>query len=162
MGKSKTVKCRWTHCRHESRDIPREEAVLGDNGYYYHKDCLEEKKKINEIVDFWGENIDPLVNYGQLRNIINNLIYKKNVEPDYILYTVKLGYSEHWLHYPQGLYRSLDNFKRHEDWKKSVEKQSTTEDVEIKADNPYEKKSSTTFTYEANKKRGFSQMLGAV
>lgn len=162
MGKSKTVKCRWTHCRHESKDIPREDAVLGDNGCYYHKDCLEEKEKIKKIVDFWGENIDPLVNYSQLRGIINNLIYKKNIEPDYIFYTVRLGCKEGWLHYPQGLYRSLDNFKRHDDWRRSVEAQKIPEEVEIKADDPYAKKSTTGFNYGANKKRGFSQMLGAV
>lgn len=160
MGKSKTVKCQWKHCRHESKDVPREDAVRADNGKYYHKDCLEEKQKIDEIINFWGTKINPLVNYGQLHSVLNNLIYKKNVEPDYIFYTVKLGQKEGWLHYPQGLYRSVDNFKRHEDWKKSVEAQRIPKEVEIKADDPY--KVTTEFHYTANKKRGFSQMLGVV
>ena len=36
--KENIVKCRYSHCKHDTKEIPKDEAYKNGNAYY-HKDC---------------------------------------------------------------------------------------------------------------------------
>lgn len=79
--------CGYKHCREDSK-IPASEAVLIGNRRY-HKRCASDKEKIIEIRDLYIENIDDKVPIAELVSVLNQLIFKKNVDIDYMLFAIK-------------------------------------------------------------------------
>ena len=113
------MKCRWTHCSHESKDIPRGEAVkIGSS--YYHADCVHEKQTIDEILKLWSERIDPNPVWNQLRSVVNTLIYKQHMSVDFIKFAV-LYDTEHGHHvrYAPGLYYLVKDVAIQKVWERS-------------------------------------------
>lgn len=106
-----TVKCRFSGCEHlhETKDIPKEEAVKSGNSYF-HKDCYQTKEDIKEVIDLFKNNINPNPVYSQLQSVIRNIVFNKKLGSDFLLFGLKY-YIEHniTLNYPQGLYYVIQN-----------------------------------------------------
>lgn len=150
-------KCRWTHCKHDSRDIPNGEEVHGNGSAYYHKDCWDQKTTIDSILTTWSENIDAFVNMATLRSIVNNLVFKRGYDEHYILYLVKIGAREKWLHYPYGLYKVVSQQRFIDDFNSMKAKQKI-KDIKQEEVGGYEV--DTGFKYGGGKKKGFGRILG--
>ena len=73
MAKEKIYKCRYNHCKHETKDVLASEAVKEGNRYY-HKDCYKTKEDINKIVELFSEHVNPNVVFAVLRKVINIIV----------------------------------------------------------------------------------------
>lgn len=104
-----TVKCRYKYCKHESQDIPRDQAVSVGRAYY-HADCLKESREKKEIVDLFLEKVNPNSPPQQLWRTVNDLVGKKGHDSEFILFGLKY-YINHKikLSYPGGLYYVVAN-----------------------------------------------------
>lgn len=87
----KIVKCRYSRCSHSSKELPIEEAVLFGKGSYYHKDCFKQNDEIKQIIDTFKLYVDPMVVVMQLRSVINNIIFEKFIDSEYLLFAVKFA-----------------------------------------------------------------------
>ena len=80
--KIKIVKCRYSHCLHESKELNAEDAVKVGKSAYYHKDCCQTKENIAEIADTFVKRVDKNVAYPLLTKTINNIVFNKKVDSD--------------------------------------------------------------------------------
>lgn len=124
------MKCRYSHCLHETKDIAEGEEVLVGKGTYYHKDCYELKESIKAIIDYYVENFDKDPIYAQLTKTINNIVFHKNKTPAFVLYA--LHYAK-WAHiplrHPAGIYYLIKDDKIITAWKSTVAKKKAAEEV---------------------------------
>lgn len=127
----KTVKCRYSHCPHPDDVRPPEEMVRGNGNAYYHKECAHERDVISNMVDYYLEKVDNRVTVAQLRNVINNIVFKKKVSADelffYIQYTINTGKK---INSPYTLHYLIDNKKLQSEYKKFLESTKPAFDVE--------------------------------
>ena len=117
----KTVKCRYSHCNrfHDTKDIPIEEAVLSGKNQYYHPDCYKESVTMRNIIDMFQKYINEHVVFSSLRQVINNIIYDKNCEADFLEFGLKYYIKNHIpLNYPGGLYYVIQNKDVNKAWNK--------------------------------------------
>lgn len=85
----KIVKCRYSRCNHDLKELPIEDAILSGKGSYYHKDCFKQNEEIKQIIDVFKIYIDPMVVIVQLRSVINNIVFDKCIDSEYLLFAVK-------------------------------------------------------------------------
>ena len=81
------MKCRWSHCKHGG-EVDKSEAVQVGSAYY-HKDCYTEKKSIEDISAVYTERVDPNPIIPAIRKVINDLVFNKGYDAEYLLYAVK-------------------------------------------------------------------------
>lgn len=153
-NKQKLVKCRYTHCRHPNDLKPPSEMVRGGGTTYYHRDCGKERDIINRIVEYYRDNIDGRVTVAQLRNVINNIIFKKGVPAEELLFDITYVHnSGRKINSPYSLHYIIDNKKVQNEYKKYIQKQSAKVDVSKVAT-----AKETTFKTKA-KGNGFSDIF---
>lgn len=157
MAKADIKKCAYTHCKHDNKEIDiKNDAYELEKGRYYHPDCKHEKDTIAEIIDFWYRNIDEHVIFNQLVKILNRIIYKENVDPDYILYALKKKYK--YLNHPPGLIYAIRDKSVMKDWefeKKLKAFNETKDSVKI------EDNEGSSFVYkESSGKKSFGDIFG--
>lgn len=146
------VICKYANCLHNDREIEKENAVKSGSAYY-HKDCLQTRDDIKEIIRLFKEHINPNPVYAQLQSVIKNIIFIKGIQSDFLLFGLRY-YIEHKipLNYPQGLYYVIQNKdvanaynkSKIKDVKKSVE---ITEQTEVQ------------FKHIPTKNSGFADIL---
>lgn len=152
---SKTYKCAFKHCQHESCDVPQDEAVKVGNRYM-HPDCAEKSEYIIKARDFYYENVSNTVVVKQLVSVINNLVVKKSIDPKYLYFALEYAVSNKIsLRSPYGLHYLVDNNRIKDAWnkKKSAEiARKIKEEAEEIDINPVTKNS---FNYSTQKESGF-------
>ena len=87
MNKPKIYKCAYTNCRCDE-ELTSENAVKYGNRYY-HAVCFENKTAINEITQYYVDNVCSTVVMAQLGKAVKDIIFKKNVEPRFLLFAIK-------------------------------------------------------------------------
>lgn len=108
--KIKMVQCRYPKCMklHETTELPVDEAVKGGSRSYYHPDCYHTMQTVNEIKDLFYRNIDSTITgkqIGQLVSIVNNMIFSKGIDVDYIKFALQffINNKPGKLRYPGGI-----------------------------------------------------------
>ena len=154
VKKSDKVLCVFKHCKHESREITREEAVKISNKYY-HADCAKNKKNIEIAIEMFEKYINPNPVYVQLRAVINNILFVKNVDSDFLIFALQYYIDKKIpLRYPQGLYYVVQNQEAKEAFdKKSLE---TYKNIKVELNDVKE----VEFTHRPAKQKGFADILG--
>lgn len=124
MAKQKIVKCRYSHCEHSSRELPREEAVqIGKT--FMHKDCAKKSQLIIDIRDFYYEHISNTVVMKNLVAVINNIVFKKHVDPEYLLYVLHYANDNRLeIKSPYSLHYLIDNARIKKSWNKKNEEKA--------------------------------------
>lgn len=150
-------KCSWKHCQHENRDINGEDFYTDDGIVFYHNDCHEQMQIINKIIEIWHKNIDSIASESTLKSVINKLVYDKKYDVQYILYVVNIGSREGWLHYPYGLYKSVNNRELMNNYN-DIKAKELIKGIPQKRVDDY--KSETCFKFFNKQKRGFSRIIG--
>ena len=147
-----TAICKYSHCLHSNREIEKEKAVRVGNAYY-HSDCLKTKEDIKEIVNLFKTHINPNPVYAQLQSVINNIIFVKKVQSDFLLFGLRY-YIEHKipLNYPQGLYYVIQN----KDVANAYNKAKTKE---IKKSVEITDQAETQFKFVPTKNKGFADII---
>ena len=118
MAKTKYYKCGFRHCQHESCEVSQDEAVrVGTR--YYHEDCAQIYKNIEEIKQLYYTKISNTVVMPQLISVVNNIIFKKHVDSNYLLFALKYAVNtKRKINYPQGLHYLIDDYRIKEAWNK--------------------------------------------
>lgn len=118
MAKAKVYKCGFCHCQHESCEISQDEAVKIRNRYF-HKDCAETYNNIEEIKRLYYEKISNTVVMPQLIRVVNDIIFKKHVDSNYLLFALKYAINtRRTINYPLGLHYLIDDYRIKNAWKK--------------------------------------------
>ena len=105
--------------------------VRGNGNFYYHKECAHEREILTNMVDYYLEKVDNRVTVAQLRNVINNIVFKKKVSADelffYIQYAVNTGKK---INSPYTLHYLIDNKKLQSEYAKHLESTKPAIDIE--------------------------------
>lgn len=127
----KTVKCRYSHCPFPDDVRPPNEMVKGKGNTYYHQACAHERDKIAEIVDYYMNNIDDRVTVAQLRNVINNIVFKKNVSADELFFDIWYTKTNNGkINSPYSLHYLIANKKLQAEYKKHLENKKPVVDID--------------------------------
>ena len=147
-----TAICKYSHCLHDNREIEKRKAIRPGNSYY-HSDCFKTKEDIKEIVNLFKAHINANPVYAQLQSVINNIIFVKKVQSDFLLFGLRY-YIEHKipLNYPQGLYYVIQN----KDVANAYNKAKTKE---IKKSVEITDQAETQFKFVPTKNKGFADII---
>ena len=147
-----TAICKYSHCLHDNREIEKRKAIRVGNSYY-HSDCFKTKEDIKEIVNLFKAHINANPVYAQLHSVINNIIFVKKVQSDFLLFGLRY-YIEHKipLNYPQGLYYVIQN----KDVANAYNKAKTKE---IKKSVEITDQAETQFKFVPTKNKGFADII---
>lgn len=153
MSPEKTYKCAFKHCKHEDENIPQFEAIKV-GGRYMHEDCAKISENIAKIRDIYYEKISNTVVVKQLVSVINTLVFKKNIDSEYLLFALNYAVTNKTpLKSPYGLHYLVDNNRIKEAWKKkqssNIRKQIESEDI------VFEEQKQTSFNFTVEKNTGF-------
>ena len=151
-----TVKCRLKHCLHESRELPRDQAVKVGSSYY-HSDCYQTNKNIREIADIFSKKINPNVVFAELNRVVNTIVYDRGIDSGLLLFGLNY-YIEHGknLNYPQGLYYVIQNKEVVREYKRYKERAMVKEVKELVS---IEEESEDKFTHIPTKTNSFADIL---
>lgn len=118
MAKEIIYKCSFKHCSHASCEISQDEAVRIGNRYF-HRDCAKTRNNIEEIKRLYYEKISNTVVMSQLLSSVNNIIFRKNVDSEYLLYALRYAIEHNIkLNSPYGLHYLIDDYKIRQAWTK--------------------------------------------
>ena len=147
-----TAICKYSHCLHDNREIEKRKAIRVGNSYY-HSDCFKTKEDIKEIVNLFKVHINANPVYAQLQSVINNIIFVKKIQSDFLLFGLRY-YIEHKipLNYPQGLYYVIQN-------KDVTNAYNKTKAKEIKKSVEITEQTETEFKFVPTKNKGFSDII---
>lgn len=145
------MKCKYAHCKHQSREINKAEAIKCGS-VYYHTDCYKEIETIRQIIDVYVNTVDDNPSFSELRKIINQIVYKQGVSPEFLLFA--LTHSS--IHYPAGLFYIVKDQEMLKAWDIEKKKQ-TIKDSQFDATANYEEDSS--FNYKHTNTSSFLRIL---
>lgn len=164
MAKQKTYKCSYKHCKHSSPLISEDESPVKVGSRYMHEDCAKNQENITAIRDLYFNEVSNTVVMSQLVNVINNIIFNKNVDSDYLLFALKyaLKYkiqikSPYTLHY-------IIDYKRIKDaWQSKIANEKAEqikEKMKISDDEINRISEKNTFVFTPSNNQGFANIFG--
>lgn len=129
--KPKMVNCRYPKCHflHESTELLKDEAVQGGKQKnYYHPDCYHTMQTVNKIRDLFYTEIDTTLTskqIGSLVSTINNIVFTKGVDVDYLLFAVNyfIKNKPGALKHPPGLHYIIQDDEVKAAWKKEKDRE---------------------------------------
>ena len=163
------LKCRFSKCSclHNSTDVNRDEAVQGDNGFYYHPDCFAIKDMVDKTCNFFVENINGELTSKQiiqLRSVVYKLIFENHHDVKYIYFCVWYmnKYQPGKLKFPGGLYYVVQRKDIETAWNKLQTKKQIKEKQEEEKHTQTElfEDGEKTFHFIQDKPVGFADILG--
>lgn len=80
-------KCGYSHCFHNGQKVKSSEAVKIGNKYY-HWDCAATKQEIDDIRNIYLDEIDNTASFPILSRVLNDLVFKYDMDIDYIRFAV--------------------------------------------------------------------------
>ncbi len=113
---------------------------MQSKGHWYHKECFEMKKGIEDVANMFLDRIDPNPDFPSLRRIINDLVVKENYDPKFLMFAIDYCLKNKWnLRYPAGLRYVAKNKEARAAWdslqkvaiKREVEAQRSLTETEI-------------------------------
>lgn len=168
--KADIKKCRYSHCKHDIKDIDiscDEYVVKGS--MYYHKDCYkaklncewkDEKTKKDLVIirDLWYENISKTVVYSQLYRILNDYI-ERGVESEYLVFVMRYCLDHKCkLNYPNGFKFYVDRQEIKDAYAKSKIQKIDSSRFSIK-DSEFEEPEDVKTSPLISKPKGFGDIL---
>lgn len=120
--KTQIFKCAYNHCKHESCEIPQD-SIIKIGNRYYHDDCAKNKENILKIKELYYQKISNTVVMAQLLNTINNIVFVKNVDSDYLLFALNFCIDNRIkINSPYGLHYIIDNSRVKAAWNNQTAK----------------------------------------
>lgn len=87
MGE-RLYKCGYRHCLHPETKIALSDSVAVGKRRY-HKDCAALHEKIEQVKRIYFDYVDSDSDYVQVVGVINNLIFNKRYDVDYVIFMMK-------------------------------------------------------------------------
>jgi hypothetical protein len=149
------VKCTYSNCNHDDKELPINEAVLVGKSSYYHRDCHKQSEEIKQIIDLFKTYIDPLVVYSQLKSVINNILFQKFVSSEYLLFALNYAINNKInLKHAMGLHYIIGYKNIQEAYKKLK-----AESIKYSITNNINMQNDVEFTYKCPDNKGFGSVL---
>lgn len=79
--------CAYKHCLHHGEKVKASESVVIGRKHY-HWDCAATKQEIEEIRNTYIEKVDRDASFPILSKVLNDLVFKYDLEIDYIRFAV--------------------------------------------------------------------------
>lgn len=79
--------CAYKYCLHHGEKVKASESVVIKKKHY-HWDCAATKQEIEELRRTYFERIDKDASFPILSKILNDLVFKYDLEIDYIRYAL--------------------------------------------------------------------------
>lgn len=79
--------CAYKYCLHHGDKVKSSESVVVGKKHY-HWDCATTKQEIEEIRNIYFEKIDSEASFPVLSKVLNDLVFKYNLEIDFIKFAV--------------------------------------------------------------------------
>lgn len=174
--KTQMVICRYKNCKHESKELPKDEAFCNGNAYY-HKDCWREKQEIDakrkaendrkrkkiedrkEIIDLYFRNVDNHPMYTVLQRDINYLLDKCNCPSDYLLFAARYAIDRGWWKHEHGIMYIARNDEIKEAYKKHLDKIGADKVRREMKENNTVKNRGISFTHKATIKKDITDLV---
>jgi len=157
--KEKTFKCAFKHCQHESCEISQDSAVKIGNRYM-HEDCARISENITKIKDTYYEKISSTVVVKQLVGVINNIVFKKNVDSEYLLFALNHAINAKIpVKSPYNLHYLIDNQRIKDVWNKKKSKEIADEIRSEAEQSSIAKPIDSSFNYSSSNNVGFGGIL---
>lgn len=154
--KPKVVKCRYAHCNHETKELNAEDAVC-ENKMYYHQDCYQMRKNINEIIQVFVEKVNPDVVMSALRRVVNDIVFNRGISSEQLLFGINYYIKNNIpLNYPGGLYYVIQDRGAKQEYEKLQDMKFIKEE---KKNFRIEENTAQTFHYKAPEQHGFDAIL---
>ena len=157
MSDDKGYKCQYPDCPHGGVIQPDTDFVMVGKRRM-HPDCAKKSENIIKVRDLYYEKISDTVVMSQLVKVIKEIINKKNIDSDYLLFA--LSYCiEHDIEVnsPYGLYYIIDYRQIKEAWRnqhnKTIADKVRHQKIEVE-------RPANTFSYKPEVVQGFGQILG--
>ena len=107
---ARMYKCWYNNCPH-NQQVDEEEAIKADKRRY-HKECYKDFQNLKKIRELYYDHIDKTVVFSQLNKVIDNIINKKGIGTDYLLYSIEYAIeNDIEVRYPASLFYLINNFK---------------------------------------------------
>ena len=151
----KTFKCAFKHCQHESCEVPQDSAVKVGNRYM-HKDCARISQDIENIKSTYYEKISNTVVMKRLGSVVNNIIFSKNINSEYLLFALNHAIKAKIpVKSPYGLHYLIDNQRIKDIWNKKKSKEIADEIRNEAEQESTTKTVNSSFNYSSNNDIGF-------
>lgn len=79
--------CAYKYCLHHGEKVKSSESVVIKKKHY-HWDCAATKQEIDELRNVYFERIDSKASFPVLSKVLNDLVFKYNLEIDYIRFAL--------------------------------------------------------------------------
>lgn len=86
----KTYKCGFAHCMCDEPLTDDNCIIQGSRRW--HKKCFQAKETAEEIRKYYRANISSQVTMSFLNSVLNDVLYKKKVDAEYLLFALKYAY----------------------------------------------------------------------
>lgn len=104
--------CGSAHCLHESKVFKDDDETVTVGKKTYHTDCWETQEQIAKVCDLFYRKINNNVVFGNLRSIVNEIVYIRGISPDVLYFGINYYLNNHIpLNYPAGLFYVIQNKK---------------------------------------------------
>lgn len=154
----KTYKCAFKHCKHESCEVQQDSAIKVGNRYM-HEDCAKISENITKIRDSYYEKISNTVVMKQLISVINNLVFSKDIDSEYLLFALNHAISAKIpVRSPYSLHYLVDNQRIKDLWQKKRATEIANE-IKREAENVQISTTASKFTYCQDNRNGFGGIL---
>lgn len=159
MAKITYHKCGFKGCSHPEDKIPTGEGVIKGR-MYYHQECYDDMNTIQQIRSFYTTKISNTVVISYLNRVINDIVYKKHVKPDMLLFALKYAVSHHQrISSPAYLHYLVDNYKVKQEYGKLLSDKATKNtNVSVSIDDDFDFENHSTEVV-IPKRRGFGDIL---
>lgn len=151
------VKCRYSNCKHESRELQKEDAVLSGRTTYYHKDCYEEMSLIKEIIDVYCNKVESDPVFTHLSKTVKDLVVNKGVDPHYLLFALNYAADNNFIHHIPGLRYIAKDEEIWKEYQKRITKQYI--ESEKQKQKQYIENKNRTFTYVNPKQKSVANLF---
>lgn len=159
-AKNKQHVCRYTHCYYGNTEIPPDDEIKVGNRYM-HKKCAIASQSIQKAKELYYENISSTVVMSQLLNVINNIIFTKNVDPEYLVFAIQHAISAKiQIKSPYSLHYLIDNSRIKQLWEREKKKRISTRMMEEIKHHAACSENEPKFTSPKQKNESFMDIFG--
>ena len=142
------MKCKYSKCLCSDSD-----DIINS----YHTKCLKTKNDISEIKRLFTDNINRNVVFSQLVKVINNIIFNKRIDSEYLKFGLQYYITNKIpLNYPQGLYYVIQNKEVEKAYSKRI---ATSVKKEIKSLSDSTLDTEQTFEHRVFKKKSIGDIF---
>lgn len=110
--KERLYKCYYKHCDKFGKVSEKDTSITKVGNRRFHGKCYQDHQDLKKARELYIEYIQPDVVHSQLNKVINEIIEKRKLSADYILFVIEYIIENNLeINYPYGLYYKVSDYK---------------------------------------------------